>query len=339
MPMGKKKILYVITKSNWGGAQYYVYTLAVAAARAGNDVAVAFGGTGEAGAETGLLAERLKETNIRTIVIRSFMRDISFTRDIRALFELVQLMRSERPNVVHLNSSKAAGLGALAARIAGMKHIIFTAHGWPFWEQRSSLARALMYFFSWLTALLATKVVVVSNYDQIVATSMPGIAHKTVRIYNGIDFSTKLGTGEIIRDAFPRGARITGTIGETNKNKNQIVLVEAARRDPHMHVAIVGVDGDERPNLESAIASYGLGERVKLFGFIPWQEAIPGFDEFVLPSRKEGLPTVLIEARFAGLPISANRSIGGIAEILDAPDISIFSQEHMLKETFALYDN
>ena len=333
----KKKILYVITKSNWGGAQYYVYTLAVAAAERGADVKVAFGGTGEAGAGVGLLAERLRAAGIRTITIHSFMRDISLTRDIRALLELWRLMREEKPDVVHLNSSKAGGLGALAARCAGVKRIIFTAHGWPFWEQRTPLARVLMYFFSWLTALFATRVAVVSNYDQRVAARMIGVAHKTVRIYNGIDFGTTLGTGDIIRRAFRKDAHITGTIGETNKNKNHIALIEEARQDPNLYVAIVGVDGDEKPNLVKAIEEYELGERGKLFGFVPWQEALPGFDEFALPSRKEGLPTALIEARFAGLPISANRAIGGIAEIIDAPDISIFSCDHMIEETFALY--
>lgn len=333
-----KKILYLITKSNWGGAQYYVYTLAVAAARDGAEVAVAFGGTGEAGAETGLLARRLEEAGIRTIVIHSFMRDISLTRDVRALFELTRLMQRERFDVVHVNSSKAAGLGVLAARLSGVRRIIFTAHGWPFWEQRSSLARMLMFFFSWLTALLAARVIVVSEYDRAVTAHMWGVKHKVIRIYNGIDFNTKLGSGDIIRDAFPAGVRITGTIGETNKNKNQITLIEEARQNTNMYVAIVGIDGDERPNLERAITSYGLEERVKLFGYIPWQEVLRGFDEFALPSIKEGLPTVLIEARFAGLPIRANRSIGGVAEILDAPDISVFSQEHMCAETFALYE-
>ncbi len=332
-----KKILYIITKSNWGGAQYYVYTLATEAARAGGNVTVALGGTGESSAETGLLAQRLHDAGIRTVVIPSFMRDISFARDYRALRELITLIRAEKPDIVHANSSKAGGLGALAARIAGVPCVIFTAHGWPFWEPRSLLSRALMYLFSWLTAILATRVIVVSNYDHRVASAMPGIAHKTIRIYNGIDLSTPLGTGERIRSAFPKGAFITGTIGETNRNKNQIALVEEARDNPDRYVAIVGVDGDERAHLEERIRAWSLTDRVKLFGYLPWTEALRGFDEFALPSLKEGLPTVLIEARLAGLPIRANRAVGGIAEILDAPDLSIFSREHMVGETFALY--
>lgn len=103
-----------------------------------------------------------------------------------------------------------------------------------------------------------------------------------------------------------------------------------------MYVAIVGMDGEARPMLESLIERYGLGERVKLFGFVPARDALKGFDVFALPSTKEGLPYVLLEARLAGLPIVANR-VGGVGEILDAKDLSEFSLETMIERTIALY--
>jgi glycosyltransferase involved in cell wall biosynthesis len=62
----------------------------------------------------------------------------------------------------------------------------------------------------------------------------------------------------------------------------------------------VGDVGPERAHLEAKIAEYALEERVKIFGVIPANEALRGFDVFTLPSLKEGLPYVLIEARIAG---------------------------------------
>lgn len=329
------KILYVITKSNWGGAGYYVYTLATEAKKAGAEVAVALGGTGTEGAGTGLLETRLHEAGVRTIVVGSFMRDISLTRDAQALYELIRLFRLERPDIVHLNSSKAGGLGACAARCARIPRIIFTAHGWPFWEQRSRSARALMYVFSWLTALLSHTVIVVSDYDKRVVERMPGVARKTVRIYNGIDLTLPIGSGADIRRAFPAGVHITGTIGELTRNKNQKELIERAYTEPDLYLAIVG-EGELRPELESLIRAYHLQDRVKLFGFLSASDVLKGFDSFVLPSVKEGLPYVLIEARAAGLPIEAHR-VGGVGEILDAPDLERFSLPTMLRQTFALY--
>jgi glycosyltransferase involved in cell wall biosynthesis len=260
---------------------------------------------------------------------------VSAGHDVSSLFELISIYKRERPQVVHLNSSKAGGVGALAARIAGVPRIIFTAHGWPFWEKRGRVSRTLMWLASWATVLLSTKTIVVSEYDRAVALRMPFAKKKIVRIYNGIDESLPLAEGERIRSAFPSQARITGTIGELNKNKNQIALVEEARKNPHLFVAIVG-EGEERGALEAKIREYGLSDRVKLFGFLPAAEVLKGFDTFALPSKKEGLPYVLLEARAAGLPIEANR-VGGIGEILDAPDLHEFSLSHMLKETVSLY--
>ncbi|HVW82839.1 MAG TPA: glycosyltransferase [Candidatus Paceibacterota bacterium] len=322
------KILYVITKGNWGGAQRYVYDLATAAQAAGHEVAVALGGGGE-------LAARLAARGIPLFPLGALERDLSPGRDLGGYAELARLLREYRPAVVHLNSSKAGGLGALAARRAGVPRIVFTAHGWPFKERRNPAWRLLALLGSYATTLFAHAVIVVSREDLALGRRMPFAARKMHLIYNGIDLDAPLGSGEVIRSAFPRGARITGTIGELNRNKNQIALVEEARHDPQRFVAIVG-EGEERPALERAIAAYGLGARVKLFGFIPAAEALRGFDEFALPSLKEGLPYVVIEARAAGLPISARR-VGGVGEILEAPDLAVFSKEKMLAATFALY--
>jgi glycosyltransferase involved in cell wall biosynthesis len=322
----RKKILFVITKANWGGAQRYVFDLATALSKSEFEPAVAFG-------QPGLLALKLKEASVATRVISSLERDISLFSDIKSFFELYTLFRNERPDVVHLNSSKAGGVGALAARIAGVPRIIFTAHGWPFWEQRNPLSRGLIYLFSWITVLLSHKVIVVSNYDLQVAKKMPFVAHKIIRIYNGIA-PLELTDASEIRHSFP-GKRITGTIGELTNNKNQIALIEQAKKETDLHVAIVG-EGENRKFLQDKIIEYGLGQRVILFGFRDAREVLKGFDVFALPSLKEGLPYVLLEAKSAGLPIVANR-VGGVGEILDAKDLSEFSLEEMVSRTSAVY--
>jgi len=325
--MPRKKILYVITKSNWGGAQRYVFDLATHLPKGTFEPVVACGGGG-------MLVERLRAENIRVVEVPSLERDISFIKEIRAFFSLRKLFRDEKPDAVHLNSSKAAALGALAARLAGVPKILFTVHGWPFGEERNVLSKILIWKISWLTALLSHRIIVVSDYDLKVAQRMPFIGHKTVLMYNGIG-PVQFGSGEKIRSAFPARVRVTGTIGELNKNKNQQALIEEAKNNPDMYVAIVG-DGEMRAVLEAKIKQYGLENRVKLFGFVPASEVLKGFDTFALPSIKEGLPYVLVEARAAGLPIVANR-IGGVGEIVDAKDMSEFSLERMVERTTALY--
>ncbi|MDD2657873.1 MAG: glycosyltransferase [Candidatus Pacebacteria bacterium] len=331
----KKKILFVITKSNWGGAQRYVYDLASGLPKEQFDVAVALGGTGRADASTGLLEERLSGAGVRTIFLASFTRDVYLLRDVKAFFELLNVIKKEKPDVLHLNSSKAGGLGALAGHITGVRRIIFTAHGFAHNEIRPLPQRALIWVASWFTILFAHRVIVLSNYEL---RRAPVIftRRKFVVVHNGIDLHMQFGSGEKIRNAFPAGTRITGTIGELTRNKNQIALIEEAKNNSEMFIAIVG-EGEERARLESKIREYGLENRVKLFGFMPASEVLRGFDVFTLPSLKEGLPYVLLEAKAAGLPIAANR-VGGVGEILDAQDMNEFSLERMVEKTIALYE-
>jgi glycosyltransferase involved in cell wall biosynthesis len=329
-----KKILFVITKSNWGGAQRYVYDLATNLPREQFEIAVAFGGTGEMGASTGLLAQRLKESGVQIIFIEFFTRDVGVFRDISAFSELLRVIKKEKPDVLHVNSSKAGGLGALAGRIAGIRRIIFTAHGFAHNEMRPFYERAIIWVASWFTILFAHRVIVLSHYEFMRAPVIFSRRNMTV-IHNGIDMHMQFGSGEKIRTAFPLGVRITGTIGELTRNKNQIALIEQAKDEPDMYVAIVG-EGEDRAYLEAKIKEYNLGSRVKLFGFMSASEVLRGFDVFALPSLKEGLPYVLLEARAAGLPIIANR-VGGVGEILDAKDMNDFLLDRMVHKTVELY--
>ena len=326
--IAKTRVLFLITKATYGGAQKYVYDLATNLPDDRFEPIVAYGVEGQ-------LASDLRTAHIKTYHILPLDRDISFFSDIRSFFLIRKNIREIRPDVVHLNSSKAAAIGALAARIAGVQRIIFTVHGWPFGEARGLFAKLLIWKISWLTALLSHKVICVSDYDLRTARRMPFIGQKAVRIYNGIDLHMKFGTGDVIRNTFPLGVKITGTIGELNRNKNQMALIEEARKSPDMRVAIVG-EGEERSRLEAKIREYNLGERVKLFGFLPTAEVLRGFDVFALPSLKEGLPYVVIEAKLAGLRIVAN-SVGGVEEILDN-DVQEFSLARMVTETIHVYE-
>ncbi len=320
-----KKILFIITKSNWGGAQAYVQTLATRYQEAGAHVVVALGGTGAEGAGAGLLASRLEAVTVRTIFIRAFKGELGFSTEFRALFELISVLRRERPDVVHLNSSKAGGLGALAARMIGIKRVIFTAHGWAHREDAGNVSCALRWFLSWFTVLLCNQVIVLSN-DDLKHSPAWGVRHKLVRIYNGTSpFSLQS----------PHEARVTIearvpnastfpfwylSLAELHPNKGLDVLIRAFAEvaGEHADTALIIVgDGSKRAELASLARSLSLESRVFFTGFIPHaRELLPAGDVFVLSSRKEGLPFVLLEAGQARLPVVATR-VGGVPEIVE----------------------
>ncbi|OGG77711.1 hypothetical protein A3B35_03690 [Candidatus Kaiserbacteria bacterium RIFCSPLOWO2_01_FULL_54_24] len=303
-----KKILYVITKSNWGGAQRYVFDLATALPKDRFDVCVALGGNG-------LLAEKLGAAGIHTVSIPSFQRDISVFKEFKVLGELVRIFKQERPDVVHLNSSKAGGIGALAARLVGIKTIIFTSHGLAWDEDRNTLSRAAIWLASQLTFLLCHKVIVISR-DNLTRVG----TGKAVLIHNGLG-PLQFMPREDARDALGLSpeAVVIGALGELTWNKNYHTLIHAAaelkRAGRDFVLCIIG-GGEEQRFLEALIQESGLGGHMRMSGFLPdGYKYLKAFDIFVLPSVKEGLPYVLLEAAAAGLP-AVGSNIPGIVDVL-----------------------
>ena len=319
-----RKILLVITKSNWGGAQQYVYTLATRAKEAGAEVIVALGGRGEINAPAGLLATRLQEAGIRTVFLSSFSRDVSILREWVAFLELLHVVHRENPDVLHLNSSKAGGIGALAGRLLRVRKILFTAHGWPHKEPRSFLPRVFIWLASYATVLLAHTVIVLSR-EQYDASPALFLRSRLVIIPNGVEnfplLDRTAARAQVAeRDARTESyARLILSTSELHPNKGLDTLLDAfARIAPeYPDTALVLMHGGEsRDALVARAAALSLSNRVFFLGFVPdARSLLCAADIFVLPSRKEGLPFGLLEAGRAGVPVIAS-GVGTIPEII-----------------------
>lgn len=320
----KKKVLFVITKSNFGGAQRYVYDLARSLPTDAYEPVVLMGaapGTPSGGA----LFTMLKEAHIRTIFIPELDRDVSFLKDLRAFNLIAGALRNEEPDIVHLNSSKAAGLGALAARLTGRSRIIFTAHGWAFGEERNVAQRWLIWALSWLTVALSHATICVSESDRVHAAGMPLVQKKLHTIHNGIE-SFPLLERAAARERLVGPAVAASHAGDTwiisnaelTANKNLFTALDAiAQMQTSWVFYVLMSDGEQRQALESHAAKLFLTGKVQFLGFVPnGREYLQAFDIFFLPSKKEGLPYAILEAGVASLPVVAS-NVGGIPEIIE----------------------
>ncbi len=314
--MAKINVLYLITKATSGGAQKYVYDLATNLPKDEFDVIVAYG-------EQGSLARDLASSRIKLRELPSLARDIAVFSDIKSFFEILKTFKELRPDVIHLNSSKAAALGALAARIAGslpagkQAKIIFTVHGWPFKENRNPLFRSFIYLASWITVLLSHAVIVVSKTDEHIARRMWRIGRKVHFVELGFAEFQTAQPNEGYRAMFGSmpPAKIRGstvrlvTVGELTKNKGQRYAIEAVaelREHGIDAIYVIVGEGEDSELLQSLSKKLGVEDRVFFAGSIPnAAQNLAGFDVFVLPSIKEGTPYVLLEAARVGIPIVA----------------------------------
>jgi glycosyltransferase involved in cell wall biosynthesis len=139
---------------------------------------------------------------------------------------------------------------------------------------------------------------------------MPGMAHKVVLIKNGIapvDFKTKDEARAALALTIPDTHFVIGGIGELHINKNWLAAIYALTTLPAtIHLVIIG-SGEEYGLLKDHAEKFGVRERVHLLGYIgDADQYVRAFDVFLLPSKKEGLPYVLLEAGLAGVPVVAS---------------------------------
>lgn len=313
------KILFGITKSNFGGAQRYVFELASEAKRAGNEVFVMCGLPAQSGGD-GPLIQKLNESGIQVIPLPHLGRDVSFIKDFKSFLFILRTLRKERPDVFHINSSKMGGLGGFAARLVGVKKIIFTAHGWAFNEPRSAIQKTIIKFFVWLTIILSHKTICVSEKTKKDVSNLPFIKNKLVIIYNGLkDFELK--TREEARKilSLDDNVFLVGAVSELHKIKGLDILLKAwaAFLKNHKAKLVIFGAGEEKNNLNKIASNLKIDNSVEFKGFVGNARSfLSSFDIFVMPSRSEAMPYALLEAGFAGLPVVAS-SVGGIPEIIE----------------------
>lgn len=330
-PIKKQKVLFVITKSNWGGAQRYVFDLATSLNKDEFEAEVIAGGNG-------LLKEKLEAAGIPVTSLHTMERDVNFKKELLSAKELFKLFREKKPDIVHLNSSKAGGLGAIAARLAGVKRIIFTAHAWAFNENREFASKMLISFLHWMTVILSHQTIAVSESVKEQVSHMFFMKKKIKVIHLGVhpfEYKTKKEAKAYLEKAAgvtkPLGASDLwiGTVAELHPVKGLLFGIDAiallVEQYPNLHYFIIG-EGDQRETIEKQIAKRRLESNVFLAGFVDNAKSyMNAFDIFILPSLSEAFGYCLVEAGLVGLPVIAT-NVGGIPEVVDEAGIIVPSK-------------
>jgi glycosyltransferase involved in cell wall biosynthesis len=307
----RPKLLFIVTE-DW----YFVshrLLLAVEARAAGYDVAVA--------TRVRQHAETIRRAGIRVIPFE-LSRRIG-----NPLFELMGLLflyRRERPDIIHHVALKPIFLGGLAVRLAGFPAQVnaVAGLGWLF-ISRSRVARLLISLIRWVLARLLSAPrcrVIVQNPDDAELLTKSGVKETHLRMIRGVGVDTS----EFSPSPEPMEPVCVVLAARILWDKGVGEFVEAARQlagnGVKARFILVGDPDPENPASvpETTLHAWQKEEVVECWGHRDDMVAVFHAAHVVcLPSYREGLPKVLLEAAACGRPI-VTTDVPGCREIVRA---------------------
>jgi glycosyltransferase involved in cell wall biosynthesis len=261
-------------------------------------------------------------------------REISPVRDIRSIWHLWGILRTLRPTVTNVGTPKAGLLGGFAAWLNRVPCRFYTLHGLRF-ETTTGLRRKLLILAERLACRFAHRVVCVSHSVREKAIASGLVDRERTLIFgagscNGVDVARFAPTPQRIWRAaelrrqfgIPADAPVALFVGRLTCDKGIAELVEAflqlENRIPNLRLLLVGSFEDGDPLPEDIRKRLETHDRVILAG--PVNDTAPYYamaDVLVLPSHREGLPTVVLEAHAAGKPVIGAAATGIVDLLVD----------------------
>jgi len=295
------RILHLDTERTWRGGEQQVTYLVRGLLEAGHDTLLA-APPGSA------IVTRFDGWGLPAVEV-----EMRGEADVAGIARLARLLRRHDPDIVHMHTSHAHGLGVAASLLAGRgKRVVSRRVDFPV----KGLSARLKYGRVVDRFIAITEAVADVLRSAGVATDRISIAHSgidpdRVRGGDGARFRASVGV--------PDDAPLVGTVAHFAWHKGLEHLIRAwpdvVSAIPDAHLVLVG-DGEDRGLLEREIAAAGVDASVLLPGFrrdVP--DVLAALDVFVLPSVMEGMGTSLLDAMAARRPVVAS-SVGGIGEIV-----------------------
>lgn len=303
------RILYVITKSEIGGAQTHLMEVVRYMHYAGHDVLVVTG-------TVGWLTNELAAIGVDYEILPDLIREINPAKDIKTINSICHILEDKQPDIIHCHSSKAGIMGRIAGAIKNIP-AVFTAHGWAFTSGVSPVKRIIYTAIEHMMLGITSKVICVSEFDrQLAKRWFLHNYNRIVTVHNGI-VDKKFISSTVREYTLPLKLVSVARFSHQKNNMELIRVVEQINKlySDSLQLNMVG-DGPLLSEAQAYVTSHKLGNDVHFLGSrTDVDDILNQNDIFCLISNYEGLPISIIEAMRAGMPIIAS-DVGGVNELV-----------------------
>ena len=240
-----------------------------------------------------------------------FQRNPFNLKNIRAYKQLLKLMKDEKFDIVHYNTPIGGLLGRICAKKAKVPKVIYTAHGFHFFEGNNKMKNFIYKTIEKWLAKYTDAIITINEEDYQAAQKFKlrndGSVYKVNGV--GIDISEFENVNIDIRKkreelGIKESDKVLISIGDVNKNKNTDLLIDIIYKcnNKNLKCLICG-KGDQIEILKHKICNLKLESQILFLGFRnDIKELLKVSYIYISTSKREGLPRALMEAMASGLP-------------------------------------
>lgn len=297
------KVLHLSTAMTWrGGEQQVIYLYQGLQQKHTDQVLICPQGSA--------LAEYCTKNNI---AFRTFKKSGNI---FAALKNIVQIIKEEKPSLLHAHDGKAHTLAYLN-NVLSSKPLPLIVH------RRVAFAKKNTFFNKFKYNHKSVKAVIcVSEYIALINRALVENGEKLKVVYDAVDLrkfeNTDAGFLKKELNIDPN-AFVVGNIAAFTAEKDHLTFVETAfkllKSIPEAKFVLIG-DGPLKQKTEQLINEKGLTGNFILTGFLKdGHKYLSGFNVLLFPSKMEGLGTTILDAFACGVPVVATQA-GGIPEIV-----------------------
>lgn len=274
----------------------------------------------------------LEAMGVQHVPVPGFTRSTDPIQDVRAFVQLVRLLRSVRPDILHTHNPKPGVLGRIAGRIARVPLIVNTQHGLYAQPDDRWQRRWPVYAVERLASAFGDVELVQNPEDVDTLVQTLRVPERKVRLLgNGVDLerfdpdSVPAETVRSLRSSWGVGEHDLAccVVGRLVREKGIVEILEAAHSvaatDSRVKFVIIGPsDPDKADAIGQDLLQRAAADGCVLLGSRDdMAECYAASDLFLSASWREGLPRAAMEAAAMGLPIVATDIRGNRQVVAD----------------------
>lgn len=263
-------------------------------------------------------------------------RKISLLGNIKSIYRMLKLFKKLKPDIVHTHTPVASVLGRIAAKLAKVPNIIYTAHGFYFHDGMSKKTYFIYFHIEKIIGKICTDYIFTQSREDYITAKKNNFLRKKKQnnyfhISNGIDLNNEFNINNIsekkikdikLKHNIKKGDIIVTFIGRLVKEKGILNLLEAYSKLESKNVKFIIIgslsDSERDKDTIKIIEKYKKNTDVIFTGQISnINEYLTLSDIYCLPSYREGMPRSIIEAMAMKNAIIATKIRGSREEVVE----------------------